>query len=211
MGARDTRWLLATAVLLLSCNRGREGTPGPQPAPSAGPSAVPELESPAAVSPPTASAAPSAPAASAPAEAGHPAPVGGLWLACYSGFAPRTQPKLDVMRLGLLCGPQNGMTKLTDTKEADVTEGGKGREHAFEAQAGDCYRIFAVAEPSVEDLDIEVLSPSGRRVAFDSSDDRWPVVKPDGPFCVTEDGVHRARVQAQRGHGRYAVEIWRLR
>ncbi len=115
------------------------------------------------------------------------------------------------MRLGVLCGPQNGMTKLSDAREAEVNEGGAGREHHFEAKPGDCYRVFAVAEPAVQDLDVEVLSPSKKRVAFDTSDDRWPVVRPDGPFCVTEEGQHRVRVRAQRGKGRYAIEIWRLR
>ena len=115
------------------------------------------------------------------------------------------------MRLGLLCGPQNGMSKLTGSREAEIKDGGAGLEHPFEAKAGECFRIFAVADPSIEDLDIEVLSPTQKRVAFDTGDDRWPVVNPEGPFCVTEEGLHGARVRAQRGIGRYAIEIWRLR
>ncbi len=139
----------------------------------------------------------------------HAAPVGGNWLKCYAEFQPRTRPELDVMRLGLMCGPSNGMKKLTAAPEADIREGDK-REHRWRASVGDCYRIFAVASPDVKDLDVEVLDPKGKRIAFDTSDDRWPVVNADGAFCAFEDGDYRALVKAQRGSGRYAMEIWRL-
>lgn len=188
----------------LGCSRNE--TPAPTPATSSAPMA------------PAASRAPpvlqSATATPAPEDAGadvQVAPVGGNWLRCYAGFRPRTDPKLDVLRLGLACGPSNGMRKVADVQEAKLRDGGPGREHRWTAEPGDCYRIFAVGEPSVEDLDVEVLSPRGRRIAFDTSDDRWPVVKPDGPFCVAEGGEYRARVHAQRGAGSYAIEIWRLR
>ncbi len=141
-----------------------------------------------------------------------PAPVGGNWLRCYASFQPRTQPKLDVTRLGLMCGPVNGMKKLADPPEATVDgDGGTGRQHAWTAEAGDCYRIFAVADPSVEDLDVEVFAPGGQRVAFDTGDDRWPLVNPDGPFCVFDAGEYRAVVKAPRSGGTYAIQIWRLR
>ncbi len=115
------------------------------------------------------------------------------------------------MRLGLMCGPSNGMRKAVEAKDTELGEGVKEREHAFVAELGDCYRVFAVGDSGIEDLDVEVLGPSGTRVAFDTSDDRWPVVKPDGPFCVFEGGTYKARVHAQRGAGHYAIEVWRLR
>jgi hypothetical protein len=48
-------------------------------------------------------------------------------------------------------------------------------------------------------------------VAWDTSDDRWPIVEPDGPFCALRDGEYRAVVRGARGSGRYAIEVWRLR
>mgnify|MGYP001184981086 CR=1 FL=1 len=201
------------AVLLLAMGCKRSPVPSPAGSDTAGiesaPAATASAPMPSATAkrPAPQEAQPSAP----PASSATPAPVGGLWLSCYSGFTPRSDPKLDVMRLGVLCGPQNGMSKLTEAREAKVQDGGPGQEHPFDASPGECFRIFAVAEPGVEDLDVEVLSPSQKRIAFDTSDDRWPVVKPDGPFCVSEAGSHRARVRAQRGGGRYAIEIWRLR
>jgi hypothetical protein len=157
-------------------------------------------------------AASTEPAPIAPPPAGaRAAPTGGNWRKCHANFQPRDQPELDVLRLGVLCGPSNGMRKVSEAKQAQVADGGAGQEHRWRAQAGDCYRIFAVGEPGIEDLDVEVFAPNGARVALDTSDDRWPIVNPDGPFCVFEEGDYRAVVRAQRGSGRYAVEIWRLR
>jgi hypothetical protein len=157
---------------------------------------------------------PAAASASAPEEASAPvpdggrvAPSGGNWLKCYANFQPRNRPELDVERLGLMCGPSNGMRKQAHT-EGDLTTG--EAEHRFHADAGDCYRIFAVGAPGIEDLDVEVFDPQKTKIAFDTSDDRWPIVKPDAPFCVFEGGDYRAVVRAQRGQGHYAIEIWRL-
>ena len=201
------RWIVLVGFVALSC-RDRDPAPAPAPPQSARPLVSPPKVS---GSPSTSAPEPVAPAFDAGAPDGRAAPVGGNWLRCYASFAPRTDPELDVMRLGLLCGPSNGMRKLTDARESKLRDGGAAREHRFAAQAGDCYRIFAVGEPSVEDLDVEVFNPKGARIAWDTSDDRWPVVAPDGPFCVFSEGEHRAVVRAQRGAGRYAVEIWRLR
>lgn len=204
------RVVLLGLLLAGACER-RSDPPPPAssaarsaPLPSALPVASPAPDPPAA---PDASSVPG-PDGAADARA---APVGGNWLKCYASFRPRADPKLDVLRLGTLCGPSNGMRKVTDAREAEVADGGAGREHRWAARSGDCYRIFAVGDPSVEDLDVEVYDPRGARIAWDTSDDRWPIVKPDGPFCVFSDGDYRAVVRAQRGAGRYAVEIWRLR
>ena len=138
-----------------------------------------------------------------------PAPVGGWWLRCYSSFQPRTDPRADVARLAAACGNTNGMKRVRAEEGGELVQGGR-RAHLFHASAGRCYRIFAVAEPSVGDLDLEVYAPDGRRVAFETGDDRWPIVEPDRPFCAFDDGQHRLAVHAQRGTGRYAFEIWSL-
>jgi hypothetical protein len=209
----------ALALLLLAPVIGcKDPTPAPAAPPASSP--APPLAS-APAPPPAASGTPSAAADAASeaaeppepvlADAGHPAPVGGNWLRCYAHFQPRTDPNLDVMRLGMMCGPSNGMKKASADKDVELPAGGGAREHRWQAEAGDCYRIFAVGEPTIEDLDIEVLDPAGKRIAFDTSDDRWPIVKPDGAFCVFQPGPYRAVVRAQRGAGKYAIEIWRLR
>jgi hypothetical protein len=141
---------------------------------------------------------------------GRAAPVGGDWLRCYGSFVPRTDPRHDVERFGRACGAPNRMRRRLEPIEGSVAEGGKPAEHRFRVRRGGCYRVFAVAEPFVRDLDVEVLTVGGRRVAQDTGEDRWPIVEPDRPFCAFEAGEYRAVVRAQRGTGRYALAIHEL-
>jgi hypothetical protein len=47
-------------------------------------------------------------------------------------------------------------------------------------------------------------------VASDHNNDRWPILNPDGPFCLLDGGKHTVRVHARQGKGPYALQIWRL-
>jgi len=138
-------------------------------------------------------------------------PVGGLWVSCYGGFRPTGQPVKDVARLGMMCGPPNGM-QLVDAgpMTGAVDAAAKPVTHRFSAQRGACYRVFAVAEPGVSDLDVAVRSSRGSRLATDHSEDCWPIVDPDRPFCTFDDDTFVIEVHARRGAGRYAVELWKL-
>jgi hypothetical protein len=148
--------------------------------------------------------------ASARPPLGRAAPVGGDWLRCYGNFVPRVDPRHDLARLTASCGARNRMRRRLGPIEGSVVEGGKPAEHRFRVVQGGCYRVFAVGEPFVRDLDVEVLSADGRRVAYDTGEDRWPIVEPDRPFCAFEAGEYRAVVRAQRGSGRYALAIHQL-
>src|ERR1044071_2703678 len=94
-----------------------------------------------------------------------PDPVGGSWVACYGNYRPTSTPERDVTRLGLLCGPANGMMPVGSTVTGEATE--NGTQHPFDVRAGECFRIFAVAEPSAADLAVEVRDPKGVPVASD--------------------------------------------
>lgn len=140
-----------------------------------------------------------------------PSAVGGLWVSCYGGFHPSGHPLRDVTRLGLLCGPPNGMKLLTtEAFQGEVAEGQQPVLHHFDARRGECYRVFAVAEPGVTDLDILVRSSRGSRLAKDHSEDAWPIVAPDRPFCTFDDDRFTVALRARRGSGRYAAQVWKL-
>jgi hypothetical protein len=140
-----------------------------------------------------------------------PVRVGGPWVRCYGNFKPSGEPLKDVTRLGLLCGPENGMRRLGDRAiEGTVSEGGAAATSRFAAKRGECYRVFAVAENTVVDLDVSVLSSHGIAVAADHGEDAWPIVQPDRPFCPLDDDTFSVEVTARRGNGRFAAEIWHL-
>ena len=136
------------------------------------------------------------------------APVGGWWVSCYANFRPVSTPEVDLTRLGLWCGPENGMTPFGPMVMGEVDRA--PQEHAIEVESGECLRIFAVSEFTLADLAVEVSGPRGERVASDHNGDRWPILNPDGPFCLFDPGKHTIRVRARRGKGRYALQVWHL-
>ncbi|RLB53102.1 MAG: hypothetical protein DRI90_21505 [Deltaproteobacteria bacterium] len=144
--------------------------------------------------------------------------VGGLWVSCYGRFRPSGDPRKDVTRLGLMCGPVNGMTQQGDTLEGEVKAGAgpPGQPGSptvtgqFEAQAGGCYRIFAVAAPPITDLDVTVRSSRGSHLTSDQTEDSWPIVDPERPFCSFDDDTFRVEVSAKGGAGRFALQVWTL-
>jgi hypothetical protein len=141
-----------------------------------------------------------------------PVRVGGPWVSCYGHFRVSGDPVKDVTRLAILCGPENGMRRLSKKPlEGSVAEGGAAVTDTFEARRGECYRIFAVAEPSVADLDVTVRSSRGAAIAADHGEDGWPIVQPDRPFCPLEDDRYSVEISARRGRGRFAAEVWVLR
>jgi hypothetical protein len=141
-----------------------------------------------------------------------PVRVGGPWVRCYGGFHPAGDPLKDVTRLSVLCGPENGMKRLSRvTLQGAVREGGPAVTETFEARRGECYRIFAVAEPTVLDLDVVIRSSRGSAVAADHGEDAWPIVQPDRPLCPLENDRYTVEVTAKRGGGRFASEVWVLR
>jgi hypothetical protein len=175
--------------------------------------------------PPTAASfvpSPALPDASALADAGDdagsllgdepvlPVRVGGPWVRCYGNFRVSGEPVKDVTRLSLLCGPENGMHRMGDTLVGALAEGEAKSAGTFRVVHGECYRVFAVAEPSVTDLDVAVQSSHGANVATDQSEDGWPIVQADRPFCPLDDDTYTLELTARRGHGRFAVEVWRL-
>jgi len=207
--------LLGAALALVACQeRPRPWDQGdaeaPPPPPRSSSTAIP-LGSIIPAEPPPAGSAGAGPAHAAE-PAWPPVRVGGPWVSCYGNFRPSGEPVKDVTRLSLLCGPENGMRRLSKQPiEGAVAEGGPAVAQPFEARRGDCYRVFAVAEPSVGDLDVTVQSGHGAAIAADHGEDGWPIVQPDRPFCPLADDRYTVEITARRGRGRFAAEVWVLR
>ncbi len=132
-------------------------------------------------------------------------------MSCYGKFRIEGDPRKDLTRLSLLCGPANGMHRASkDPIEGEVAEGQAPITQSFSSKKGECYRIFAVAEPSVSDLDVVVHSSRGTAIAADHGEDAWPIVQPDRPFCPLEDDTLTIELTAKHGKGRVVAEVWSL-
>ena len=142
----------------------------------------------------------------------------GTFRNCYEGFAPGGNPLLDVMRLGLLCGPVNGMKLLLDVAG---TPAGVSEEHGVAVRAGDCLRVMAAAHRSVERLTVEVIG-SEQRVLARAQGGSWLILDSAHPFCSSEAATYRVVVtlpatadggarRADADAAAYALQVWRFR
>jgi len=136
--------------------------------------------------------------------------VGGMWVSCYGRFHTSGKPAADVTRLAMLCGPENGMKRASELLRGNVVDGGTASRHPFEAKRGECYRIFSASGGDIGDLDINVNSSRGSRLAADDTHDNWPLVEPDRPFCTFDDDTFAIEVSSKKGSGPYALEVWKL-
>jgi hypothetical protein len=127
---------------------------------------------------------------------------------CYAQFRPTSTPERDVTRVALLCGPENGMKPVGPVITGEASD--NPVEHPLEVKPGECFRLFAVAAGPVGDLAVEVRDPKGVPVASDHNNDRWPILNPDGPFCLLDGGKYSVRVHARQGRGPYALQVWKL-
>lgn len=158
--------------------------------------------------PPSLTAAP----APAPVEVGGARVVpGGGWVKCAEGLGLSGDPLKDVTRIGVLCGPSNGMRRKTGQAIVGVIG-----EHeppvvtSLRLSRGACYRVFAVADAQVAELDVTVRSSHDVAVARDHAMGRLAVVQADRPFCTFADDLFTLEVAARRGSGRFAAEVWSL-
>jgi hypothetical protein len=137
--------------------------------------------------------------------------VGGLWVSCYGDFRPSGDPPKDVTRLALMCGPITGMRRLSkDLLEGELWGGGPPATTHVHVKKDGCYRVFAVSDENIPDLDVVVKSSRDKVLAADHGQDRWPVVQPDRAFCVLETDELTIEVAAASGRGRFAAEVWEL-
>lgn len=214
--ARPARWCVLVLAFTVSCRRSRHAGAEESAASEARPVPTPAWGDPVArvgdVDGGALFARGSAPSSRkvepTAAPLGSSEPVGGRWVSCYANYRPTNTPERDVERLGAACGPPNGMVAVGPAVAGDAVDGAE--DHRLDARAGDCFRIFAVADAFVGDLGIEVINSRGKAVTYDRNGDRWPILNPDGPFCLFETGTYTVRVRALQGKGRYAIQIWRL-
>jgi hypothetical protein len=136
-------------------------------------------------------------------------PVGGPWLHCYDNFRPESGPRRDLTRLAMLCGHVNGMRAIGPVEEGDLVEGGDVRAHPFALKAGECVRLFAVAEAAVDDLSLALAGPTGQ-LGHATPETTWAVTLADRPLCVAAAGDYVMQVRSRKGSGRYAAQAWRL-
>ena len=129
---------------------------------------------------------------------------------CYEAVKRTGDPEKDIVSVGAACGEKFGLAPQGDAFVRKLSqEQGWQRQFELEFQAGACYRIFAVGDNGIEDIDIGIKNSKGEQIAVDGQHGPVAVLNPDGPICakVTENVVVLAKVE--KGAGRYGFALWK--
>lgn len=136
---------------------------------------------------------------------------GGGWVRCYEGLTLSGDPLKDVTRLGLVCGPSNGLRRKTRQAIVGILAVGEPPvAQQLRVARGACYRVLAVADAGIGELDVTVRSSRDVAVAADHASGRVAIAQPDRPFCTFADDLFSVDFAARRGSGRFAAEVWSL-
>jgi hypothetical protein len=90
-----------------------------------------------------------------------------------------------------------------------VDETGKGPPLRWQADRGDCFRLFAVAGTPVEDLEVTVGGKGIAASTVTSSSRRWAVVGEQGLFCSEHGGPFEATFTTHAGSAELVATVWR--
>ncbi len=131
------------------------------------------------------------------------------WAACHSTFQIKTKDVLaEVQKSGKGCTDTTKMKPVGPPTKATQADKNPPQQIKLKAQAGKCYRVYAIADAAIKDLDLLVKDSAGEVGAEDSTDDPSPVLLEDGAFCFKEADNAVIVVSVGEGKGTYAVQIW---
>jgi hypothetical protein len=133
---------------------------------------------------------------------------GGVFETCYQGFRPSGNVDRDLQQMTSLCGTPNAMKPVTQVFQGTQGQRDPIARFSFRGEMGRCYRIFSATDRSVMDMDMAMLDPDKNVVGHDTNEDAFPMLNPDGPFCLTRPGIYTVLVSVEKGTGRYALQVW---
>lgn len=74
---------------------------------------------------------------------------------------------------------------------------------------GFCYRIFAVADRGIKDMDILITRQGGALIAEDKTQSPVAIIMSDEPWCIEDDTKFEFHVEVEgEGHGSYWFGLW---
>jgi hypothetical protein len=133
---------------------------------------------------------------------------GGAFESCYQSFRPSGNADRDLVQMTSLCGPPNAMKPVSPVVHGTQSQRDQLARFTFRGETGRCYRIFSATDRGVRDMDMAMLDPNKNVVGHDTNEDAFPMLNPDGPFCLTRPGLYTVLVSVEKGTGRYALQVW---
>jgi hypothetical protein len=114
----------------------------------------------------------------------------------------------DLGALVRTCSLPHQEHELAPARDDHQGQGDAVQRYAFTAEQGHCYRVYAVGDADIIDIDVQLLGPDGRVLATDATRVGHAVVPSSGVLCAQAAGTHTVEVSVARGGGRYAMQVW---
>jgi hypothetical protein len=200
------------AVSIVGCGGGEAQPVAPPPSATASATVAPTAEPP----PATASASAPAPVDTTPPPP-PPAPTSTVattksdpaWATCHQSYKAKNKDvSKDVAAMAAGCAKITKMKKVGKTVAGKQAAEDSPQTFPLDAKANHCYRAYAQAADTIQDLDVVVKDSAKIVVGQDSTDDPSPVVLEDGAVCFSKDDQATVVVAVGMGKGAYALEIW---
>ncbi len=107
------------------------------------------------------------------------------------------------------CGRPTGMLAYSKPVHGELSQSHKGDVFTIKLVGGGCYRIFAVADGGVKDLDVAIATMQDKVVWVDKNQQSVAVVDWEKAICIEKDVQFKFIVALDgAGAGEYALGIW---
>jgi hypothetical protein len=129
---------------------------------------------------------------------------------CYQGFSVTGNLDTDIQSYGERCGLNTGMLPYTPVYVGVQFEEDYPDYYHIQLSKGECYRILAVGDADIQDLDMALLrgGPEGEALAEDTATDPFPILATGEPVCPPQTERYVIRVSVYTGQGRFAMQVW---
>ncbi len=115
----------------------------------------------------------------------------------------------DYNELIARCGKPTGMLPFSKPVQGELSQDHKGDVYTLKLVGGGCYRLFAVADSGVHDLDVAIATMENKVVWIDKNHQAVAIVDWDKAVCVEKDVQFKFVVALEgAGAGGYGFGIW---
>jgi len=131
------------------------------------------------------------------------------YAACHAAYKGGSKDLVaEAGKSGKLCESVTKMKPILTPQKGTQSDHNPPQTVKFEGKAGKCYRVYAMADAGIKDLDLLLKDSTGAIAAEDSTDDSSPVLLEDGAFCFNENDNATLVLSVGEGKGNWALQIW---
>lgn len=129
---------------------------------------------------------------------------------CWQDMELSGDAAKDYAALVARCGAPTGVAEYVHPAKGHLHHKHDQRDSFKLALAkGYCYRYFAVADATIDDLDILVTRYGGDMVGDDQTKGQVAIIQSDKPWCMDDDVDYDLEVAVNgNGQGNYLLGVW---